>query len=111
MSAGIITDPTVNVHEAVATGTQKMKHYGNILPSGFHDTLPTKVRTMAITNKHTQVGSAKVYDTNLMNSCITGLKASGRDMNPSEVLKYKLAPIHVYLIFFRYEDYSIKGVT
>ena len=95
VSGRINSDPTVIVHEAVAIGTQKMKHYEIALPGGFHDTLPKKVRTMAITKKHIviQVGSAKVYDTNLIYSCITGLKACGRDMNPSEVLKYELAPI------------------
>ena len=42
---------------------------------------------MAITKKHIQVGSAKVYD------AIIGLKASGRDLNLNNVLKYELAPI------------------
>ena len=70
-----------------------MKHYESTWPCGFHDTLPKKVRTMAITKKHIQVGSAKVYDTNLIYSRIIGLIASGRDMNLNEVLKYELAPI------------------
>ena len=60
MSGIIATDPTVNVHEAVAIGTEMMKHYESTWPGGFHDTLPKKARTMAITNKHIQVGSAKV---------------------------------------------------
>ena len=93
VSGRITTDPTVNVHEGVAIGTQKMKHYEITLPGGCHDTLHKKVRTMAITKKHIQVGSAKVYDTNLIYSRIIGLKASGRDMNLNEVLKYELAPI------------------
>ena len=39
------------------------------------------------------MGSAKVYDTNLIYSRIIALKASGRDMNLNEGLKYELAPI------------------
>ena len=92
VSGRIATDPTVNVHEAVAIGTEMMKHYESTWPGGFHDTLPKKVRTMAITKKHIQVGSAKVYDTNLIYSRIIGLQASGRDMHLKEVLKYELAP-------------------
>ena len=69
----------MNVHEAV--GTEMMKQYESTWPGGFHATLPKKVRTMAITKKHIQVGSAKVYDTNVIYSRIIGLKASGRDMN------------------------------
>ena len=48
---------------------------------------------MAITKKDIQVGSANVYDTNLIYSRIIGLKASGRDVNLNEVLKYELALI------------------
>ena len=70
-----------------------MKHYESTWPGGFRGTLPKKVRTMAITKKHIQVESAKVYDTNLIYSRITGIQASGRDMNLNEVLKYELAPI------------------
>ena len=70
-----------------------MKHYESTWLGGFHDTLPKKVRTMAITKKHVHVWSAKVYDTNLIYSRFIRLKASGRDMNLNEVLKYELAPI------------------
>ena len=89
MKGRIATDPTMNVHEAVA----KLIALRNTWSGGFHDTLPKKVRAMVITKKHIQVGSAKVYDTNLIYSCIIGLKASGQDMNLNEVLKYELAPI------------------
>ena len=70
----IATDPTVNVHEVVAIGTEMMKHYESTWPCGFHDTLHHKVRTLAITKKHIQVGSANVYDSNLNYSSIIGLK-------------------------------------
>ena len=50
---------------------------------------------MAITKKRIQVGSAKVYDINLIYSPIIVLKASGWDMNLNEILKYELATIHV----------------
>ena len=93
VSARIATDANVNVHEAVAIWTEMMKHYESTWPGGFRGTLPKKVRTMAITKKHIQVESAKVYDTNLIYSRITGMQASGRDMNLNEVLKYELAPI------------------
>ena len=84
----------MNVHEAVAIGTEMIKHsYESTWPGGFRDTLPKKVRIMAITKKHIQVGSAKVYDINLIYSRIIGLQASGRDMNLNEVLKYKLESI------------------
>ena len=86
-------DPTVNIHEAVAVGTDMVKLYESTWSGGFHDTLPKKVRTTAITKKHIQVGSAKVYDTNLIYSRIIGLQASGREMNLKEVLKYELSPI------------------
>ena len=72
-----------------------MKQYESTWPGGFHDTLPKKVRTMAITKKRIQVGSAKVYDINLIYSPIIVLKASGWDMNLNEILKYELATIHV----------------
>ena len=71
-----------------------IKHsYESTWPEEFHDTLPKKVRTLAIPKKHIQVGSAKVYDTNLIYSRIIGLQASGRDMNFNALLKYELAPI------------------
>ena len=89
----IATDPTVNVHEAVAIETEITKHYESTWPGGFHDTLCKKVRTMAIMKKHIHVGSAKVYDTNLIYSLIIGVQASGRDMNLNKLLKYELAPI------------------
>ena len=69
-----------------------IKHYESTWPSGFHDTLPKKVRTVAITKKHI-MALAKVYDTNLIYSGIIGLQASGRNMNLIEVLKYELALI------------------
>ena len=72
VSGRIATDPTVDVHEAVAIGTEMMKQYESTWPGGFHDTLPNKVRTMAITKKHIQVGSANVYDSNLNYSRIIG---------------------------------------
>ena len=56
VSGRIATDPTVNVHEAVAIGTETIKHYESTWPGGVHDTRPKKVRTMAITKKHIQVG-------------------------------------------------------
>ena len=93
MSGRIPTDPTVDVHEAVAIGTEMMKQYESTWLGGFHDTLPRKVCTMAISKKRIQVGSAKVYDINLIYSPIIVLKASGWDMNLNEVLKYDLAPI------------------
>ena len=93
VSGRITTHTIVNVHEAVAIGTETMKHYESTWPGGFRDTLPKKVSTMAITTKHIQVGSAKVYDTNLIYSRIIGLQASGRNMNLKEVLKYELSPI------------------
>ena len=49
VSGRIATDRTVNVHEAVAIGTEMMKHYESTWPGGFHDTLPKKVCTLAIT--------------------------------------------------------------
>ena len=55
MSGIIATAPTVNVHKAVAIGTETMKHYESTCPGVFHDTLPKKVRTMAIPTKHIQV--------------------------------------------------------
>ena len=54
-------------------GTAMVKHHENTWSGGFHDTLPKKVRTLAITKKHIQVGSAKVYDTNLIYSRIIGM--------------------------------------
>ena len=92
VSGRITTLAIVNVHEAVAIGTEMMKHYESTWPGGFRDALPKKVRTIAITTKYMQVGSAKEYDTNLIYSGIVGLQASGRDMNLKEVLKYELAP-------------------
>ena len=67
VSGRIATDSTVNVHEAEAGAikTETTKHYESTWPGGFHDTLPKKMRTMAITNKHIQVGSVKVHDTNI----------------------------------------------
>ena len=95
VSGRIAPDPTVNVHEAVAIGTEMVKQYESTWPGGCHDTLPKKVRTMAITKKHIQVVSAKVYDTNLIYPHIIGLKSSGRDMKLNKVLKYELAPIPI----------------
>ena len=89
VSGRIATDPIVNVHETVAIGTEMMKNYESTWPGGFHDTLPKKVHTMAITKKHIQVGSAKVYD------AIIGLKASGRDLNLNDV---ELAPIPTSMV-------------
>ena len=68
MEGRIATDPTTNVREAVVTGTEMTKHYESTWPGEFHDTLPKKVRAkaMVITKKHIQVGSAKVYETNLI---------------------------------------------
>ena len=96
VSGRIATDPTVNVHEAVAIGTEVMKHYESTWPGGFHDTLPKKVRAMVITKKHMQVGSAKAYDTNMIYSRIVGLKASCQDMNLNAVLKYESIPTSMF---------------
>ena len=51
MSGRIATDPTVNVDEAVAIGTETMKHYESTWPGGFHDTLPKKVQSQRNTYK------------------------------------------------------------
>ena len=48
----------MKVHEAVSMGTEMMKHYESTRPGGFYDTLSKNVLTMAMTKKHTQVGSA-----------------------------------------------------
>ena len=61
MKGRIATDPTMNVREAVTTGTEMTKHYESTWPGEFHDTLPKKVRAMVITKKHIKVGSAMVY--------------------------------------------------
>ena len=81
MRGRIATDPTMHVREAVAIGTEMTKHYESTLPGGCHDTLPKKVRAMVITKKHIQVGSVKVYETNLIYSRIIGLKASCQELN------------------------------
>ena len=86
----------MNVHEAVAIGTEMMKHYESTWPGGFHDTLPKKERAMVITKKHIQVGSAKVYDTNLIYSRIIGLKAPGQDMHLNDVLKHESIPTSMF---------------
>ena len=96
VSGRIATDPTVNVHEAVAIGTEVMEHYESKWPGGFPDTLPKKVRAMVITKKHMQVGSAKAYDTNLIYSRIVDLKASCQDMNLNAVLKYESIPTSMF---------------
>ena len=51
---------------------------------------------MVITKKHIQVGSAKVYETNLIYSRIIGLKASCQDLNLNEVLKYESIPTSMF---------------
>ena len=79
VSGRITTLAIVNVHEAVAIGTEMMKHYESTWPGGFRDALPKKVHTIAITTKYIQVESAKEYDTNLIYSGIVGLQASGRE--------------------------------
>ena len=96
MKGRIATDPTMNVREAVATGTEMTKHYESTWPGEFHDTLPKKVRAMVITKKHIQVGSAEVYETNLIYSRIIGLKASCQDLNLNEGLKYESIPTSMF---------------
>jgi hypothetical protein len=39
------------------------------------------------------VGTAKVYDTNVIYSRIIGLQASGREVNLDDILNYELAPV------------------
>ena len=52
---------------------------------GFKYTPRKKVRTMAITKEHIHLGSAKVYDTNLINTSNIGLQGSGGKMKDSQV--------------------------
>ena len=65
VSGRIATDPTMNVHEAVAIGTEMMKHYESTWPGGFHDTLPGKVLTMAITKKHGGISNGVRHQSDL----------------------------------------------
>lgn len=70
-----------------------MRQYESTWPDDFHDTLPKKMHTLAITKKHIQVGKTKVPDTNVIYSRIIGLQDSGREMNLNEILMYELSPI------------------
>ena len=55
-SGRIATNPAVNVHKALSIGTVTTKHYKSTCPGGFQDALLKKMRTMATTNDHIQVG-------------------------------------------------------
>ena len=52
----VIINNVVNVDKAVAIGQEQMKAFENSWPDGFHNPIKKVVKTMAIVNKHWQMG-------------------------------------------------------
>ena len=65
--SGEICPDTVNVDKAISLEEMQMKDYEATWPEGFH---AKKVITMATTKKHVKVGSACVFDTELIYSTV-----------------------------------------
>ena len=77
---------TVNVHEAVAIGTEMIKHYERTWPGGFHDTLPKKVRTMAITKKHGGISKGVRHQSDLFtHHCLESFRSGHEPQRGFEV--------------------------
>ena len=90
---GKIAPPEVNIDQAVEIGTQMMKEFEDKWPTGFHEPIKKKMVSMSVTKKTVQVGSSKVYDTNLIYARVLGLQASGREVNIQNVLSHELSPV------------------
>ncbi len=55
IASGCIAPLSVNVHDALAIGSQKMSEFEKSWHAGFHNTISKKVETISITKKHVNV--------------------------------------------------------
>lgn len=89
---GRIAPANVNVPDSLGIGLAQMQEFESSWPKGFHDVIPKKVLTMAVTKKHISVDQTPVYDTELIYTRVMCLQQS-RDVNVEELLSYELSAV------------------
>ncbi len=94
---GKIAPATVNIDEAVNIGTEMMREFEAKWPTGFHEPIKKRMVSMKETKKSVEIGSTKIYDTNLIYARVLGLQASGREVNLQKVLSFELSPVPLSL--------------
>ena len=99
---GRIAPDEVNIHDSLATGEEMATQFISNLPSGFHNPIKTKVVTIEAMKKRVKVGDASTYNVKQLYGHLLVISKS-RDIQLSEVFKYKLAPV-LSSIFDEYGD-------
>ena len=88
----VVTNPSVNVSNALQLGRAQMENFEDSWPNGFHDTIPKVVNTMGLSRKHIKVGDIKVFDTETIYARAMGLVRSSRVLDTNQLLSHELAP-------------------
>ncbi len=86
---------TVNVHKSVEIGSKQSREFTEDLPEGFHHKIERRITSMADTKKSVNIGTQKVFDTNLIYSHVICLQASNRDvyLDIDHLMSHELAPL------------------
>ena len=75
--SGRIGPTSVTVYNLVSIGKKQMKDFENSWSTGgFYKTINKLVITMSVTKKSIPIGELKLYNTNLIFSCIISLQAT-----------------------------------
>lgn len=92
-SGYIVTDPLVNVHNAVDIGEAEHQHFEKHLTTHFHKKLKKKIKNMSLTKVSKHCGGGRHTDTEFLYARVLGIIASpGRDVTLETLLSHELAP-------------------
>ena len=82
---------TVNVHKSIEIGSKQSKEFEEPLPQGFYHKIERRITSMADMKKSINIGTQKVYDTNLIYSRVICLQASNRNIDIDHLMFHELA--------------------
>ena len=88
----VVTNPSLNVSNALQLEIAQMEHFEGSWPNGFHDTIPKVVNTIGLSRKHIKVGDIKVFDTETIYARAMGSVRSSRVLDNNQLLSHELAP-------------------
>ena len=90
---GQIAPDSVNVENAVAIGTRKMKEFRDSWPDGFYKTIKKDVVLFNVKQRHILIEGKKVFDPNLVYLRAVGLLVSKRDLDFNLLMSHELSSL------------------
>lgn len=90
VTGNVVSDPKVNVDQAIAIAVAEMNAFEAGWPASFHGTIQKKVQTMAKADKHCKP-QQKIVDTETLYARAMALQGRSDDFDIKSMMKYELS--------------------